>query len=397
MAYNNGVDVWPALTDEFTKQYPNVTFDPLVKDWAALQTDLPRQMAGNEAPDLARLAAIGNGVKNNLLTNLDPYSAAYGWDKYPSSLLEQMQVGDDGTTRGSGHLYQMMAAGYNSVGVYYNKSVAKKLGMTQPPATLEEFEQLLEKAKGAGIIPIGQAGDVSYVYEELLYRFAADSPEGLKPVKDWLYGVKGASIDIEPARKAAETIQKWSKAGYFPADLSSIDGTSNLARIGNGESLLMVTGDWTTAQLDKVMGENAGFFTLPPVRAGGGYGAAGATQAWVIPAKAKNPDVAAFFINWVNTNDKARKITVDGFGSLPGGPTDLPVPAVPAGSLRDSAFTAIKHVTADNALVDFMANATAGMGPTTLVPQLQLLVAGQTTPGAFTKKLKDDYQAELGR
>ena len=47
-----------------------------------------------------------------------------------------------------------------------------------------------------------------------------------------------------------------------------------------------------------------------------------------VSAKAKHADCAAFFLNWVATNPKARKINVSVGGSNPGGPPNLPIPAV---------------------------------------------------------------------
>ena len=46
-----------------------------------------------------------------------------------------------------------------------------------------------------------------------------------------------------------------------------------------------------------------------------------------IAANAKNADCAAFFLNWVASNDKARQIDVAVGGSNPGGPADATMPA----------------------------------------------------------------------
>ena len=59
-----------------------------------------------------------------------------------------------------------------------------------------------------------------------------------------------------------------------------------------------------------------------------------------IGAKAKNADCAAFFLNWVATNDKARQIDVAVGGSNPGGPADLPVPPAAAGSVTNETLAA---------------------------------------------------------
>jgi raffinose/stachyose/melibiose transport system substrate-binding protein len=39
-------------------------------------------------------------------------------------------------------------------GVSYNKTLAAKVGMTQPPQTVAELEDLMAKAETASIVPI---------------------------------------------------------------------------------------------------------------------------------------------------------------------------------------------------------------------------------------------------
>ena len=90
-------------------------------------------------------------MKDGLLKNLDDYATAFGWDKFPAAQLAQNRVGSDGT-RGSGSLYAM-GLNYSLTGVFYNKQLAAQLGMTEPPKTVAEFEDLLAKAKTAGPAP----------------------------------------------------------------------------------------------------------------------------------------------------------------------------------------------------------------------------------------------------
>ena len=40
------------------------------------------------------------------------------------------------------------------MGIIYNKALAAKIGMTQPPATIADLEAVMAKAKSMGITPI---------------------------------------------------------------------------------------------------------------------------------------------------------------------------------------------------------------------------------------------------
>lgn len=384
-----------ALFDEFESQYPTVTVTAQESDFSTLQQNLPRLMASDDAPDLVRLASVGNNAKNGLLTNLDPYSDAYGWDAYPSEIMNMMSVADDGVTRGTGSLYLMMGSGWNVVGVYYNLSVAEGLGISGPPQTLAEFESMLATARDAGVTAIGQPSvALNYVYDTLTYNLAADAGE-LDAVKEWQYRVEGARFDQPATREAAQKMQHWQQEGFFPADYLSLTEEDAADMLNDGRSLFYITGDWNSGAFDESMGENAGFFFLPPVTNGGAYGTDASAQTWGIPSNGDNPDLAAFFLNWVNTDPKAREITVKLAGNAPGGAADDEIPA--AGPVTTQTLAAGVVATEADALVDFFANTTAGIQATTFVPQLELLASGKITAQEFVDKVQADYESELNR
>ena len=77
-----------------------------------------------------------------------------------------------------------------------------------------------------------------------------------------------------------------------------------------------------------------GFFLMPPAEARW-PAAMSAPLTFGIAAKAKNADCAAFFLNWVASNDAARQIDVAVGGSNPGGPADATMPAVTEGSVTE--------------------------------------------------------------
>jgi carbohydrate ABC transporter substrate-binding protein, CUT1 family (TC 3.A.1.1.-) len=80
-----------------------------------------------------------------LLMNLDDYATAFGWDEWPVPQLNQNRVAEDGTC-GSGSLFAM-GLNYSLTGIFYNRELATQIGMSEPPQTLAEFEDLLAAAK----------------------------------------------------------------------------------------------------------------------------------------------------------------------------------------------------------------------------------------------------------
>jgi raffinose/stachyose/melibiose transport system substrate-binding protein len=114
-----------------------------------------------------------------------------------------------------------------------------------------------------------------------------------------------------------------------------------------------------------------------------------------IPAKAKNADCAAFFLNWVATNAAARQVDVTVGGSNPGGPTDLTIPPAAAGSIINDTLAAGGAVAKSNGAMDFIANSTGTIFAKGWTPELQKMVGGKETPDGLLKAVQAEYLKEL--
>jgi raffinose/stachyose/melibiose transport system substrate-binding protein len=392
--FETGFPTVPALADEFSKQFPNVTFNVSQDQFANLMTSTPRLLASGNPPDLIRLPTLVSLVKDDLLKNLDDYATAFGWDKWPAAQLVQNRVNTDGT-RGSGSLYAM---GLNNslTGVFYNKKLAQQIGMTEPPKTVADFEALLGKAKSAGLLPImvwnsaKSGGGLAFPLQQLM---AAYGPT--QPINDWIFLKKDATIDTSTNATAAQHLQQWITSGYFPKDANAIEYTDANARFGKGEGVFMFNGDWQDGGYDKDQPGNVGFFVFPPAEAGGTLAAMSSPLTYGIAKTAKNADCAAFFLNWVATNDKARDINVKGFGSNPGGPSDLPIPEVAAGSVTKDTLAAGAEVAKANGAMDFIANATGSIFAKGWTPELQKMVGGKQDAAGLLKAVQAEYAKEL--
>ncbi|WP_121193312.1 ABC transporter substrate-binding protein [Motilibacter peucedani] len=392
--FETGFPLPKALTDEFTKQFPNVTWDIREDQFAVITQNAPRTLADN-APDLMRLPQMSELAKDKLLLDLDDYAKAFGWDQWPASQLEQLRVSDDGS-RGSGPLYAN-GLNFSMTGIFYNKKLAAQIGMTEAPKTLADFDALLGKAKAAGITPIAQfnggaTGGFAFPLQNLM---AAYGPAG--PINDWIFNKQGATIDTDTNKQAAQHLQGWIKSGYFAKDVNSMDYAAMMSRFIGGKSLFIFDGDWESGNLDKQMAGNVGFFLMPPVQAGGKQAAMSAPLTYGIGAKAKHPDCAAFFLNWVATNDKARTIDVEVGGSHPMGPADAFMPPVKEGTVTAATLEAGAKIGQDNGAMDFIANATGAIYAKSWTPNLQKMVGGQQTGDGMLAAVQKDYQSQLKR
>ncbi|HEX9042241.1 MAG TPA: extracellular solute-binding protein [Trebonia sp.] len=389
------VSLFDALGQAFHAKYGNVTVKVTSQDFNTLVTNTPHILSGSDVPDVVRIASFGNLVTDRLLTDLDPYAAAYGWDKWPQSQFASTRVGADGKQRGTGGLYGV-GPGFGLTGIYYNKALANRIGMTAPPATLADFEQLLGKAKSAGMLPIlinGGDGGTVYPLQNLQMDYAG-SPDA---VQAWNYGTPGANIDTSATVKAAATLQQWSKDGYFSPAVNSVDQTHAPADFSAGQGVFFPSGNWQAPGLDKAGPGKFGFFLFPPLQQDGKFTAMTASDTLAVPARAKHVAAAAAFLNFIQTDPTARNDAVSLGGIVPAGPADAAVPPAPAGSAVAATVDAFQQLLKSNGLVDFMANATASIEVDTLLPQTQLLLADKTSPTAYATKIQTDYESDLGK
>ena len=381
-----------ALIAGFQEQYPNVTITGTWDPDDVTTQNQPRQLASATPPDLVRLISVTDAVKNGLVTNLDPYAKAYGWDQLPASQLVQFRVSADNVA-GSGSLYAK-PSGFTMTGLYYNKALAQQIGMTQPPASVDDLTTLLGKAKSAGLQPImtgnQQGGAV------LSYQLMLNTSMGVKPTSDWVFNVAGSTIDNPDSVKAATVLDQWNKAGYLPEGVNGIDGSTASGEFTKGTGVFYPSGNWDATTLTTSMPGNVGFMAMPPMTAGGDQAAmSDAATAFGISAKSTQKDAAAAFLNYLSS-DAARQAAIDA-GFMPSGTASQPAPTIPAGSVLNDVQTAFQTVSAANGQVPFVQNATPGISNRAWNPESQLLLDGQSTPEQFVANVQKEYESELSR
>jgi raffinose/stachyose/melibiose transport system substrate-binding protein len=392
--FETGFDLPFALADEFARQYPNVTWDIKQDQFTNLINSTPRLLSGDNPPDLIRLPTMVSFANQGLLMNLDGYATAFGWDEWPVPQLNQNRVAEDGT-RGSGSLFAM-GLNYSLTGIFYNRELAEQIGMSEPPATLAEFEALLAAAKDADLLPIMQWGSATSgmgLAFPLQALMASLGP--VSPINDWIFQKPDATINTPENLIATEHLQMWIENGYFPEDINAIEYTDANARFGQGEGVFIFNGDWQNAGYDTDMPGNVGFFLMPSAEEGGAPAAMSAPLTFGIAANAVNADCAAFFFNWVATNETARQINVTIGGSNPGGPSGLEMPTVAEGSVTNETLAAGAIIGEAGTSMDFIANATSAIFAQGWTPELQKMVGNRQDAAGLLEAVQAEYELEL--
>lgn len=373
-----------ALIKAFEKKYPNVTikatYDP---DNTSAQNG-PRIISAADTPDIARITDINSAVRGKHLVNLEAYGKAYKWN-IPSSQTQVYRVDKSGKI-GSGDLYAV-PDGVSLTGLYWNKAVASKLGISQAPSTVAELEQDMKEAKDAGVLPMvmpAKEGGTSYLFQALITNY-----EGRDTVQNWIIQKDGATFKTSGALKAASMIQKWQKAGYFSSDALALDGSTALSSFCRGGGLFFPSGSWYSASINKALGKDSGFIAYPGEKAGQGSAAANAVTAFGIPQNAKHKNVAAAFLNFL-LSDQARQIAVDN-GYPPVGEGKTPHSD---NQLLGQILVAYEQLVKTGNTTDYINNATAGMQASGIIPGFQSLLDGSMSPEQFVNSIQAQYEKE---
>ncbi|MET7326811.1 extracellular solute-binding protein [Nonomuraea sp. NPDC005650] len=368
-----------ALIEGFTRQHPNVTIKPQQTPFNDYIKSIKLGMSSDQPPDLAQYnpGAMNSLVPAGLVLDLGPWSKAYGWDKrFPPASLEVLSSDKSAKRFGTGALYAAPGA-LSVLGVFYNKKIVKEV-----PKTLAEFEAAMGKVKDSGTAPLSvgalQVGGFQ-VWNALL-NVTGD----VDAYRSWVYGASGATIETDSARQAAQTLIDWVAKGYIPASANATADSDAQASFAQGKSAFLITGNWAAAALEKSMGGDVGFFLLP-----GKNVASGASVAYAISSKTKNPNVAAAFLDYLSSPEAAKIQFEAGFM-----PVDTRT-ALGGGGLPQEIATAFGPVAQSNGIVPFPDFASPGMIDK-LTPGVQGLISGKTTPQDFLRSLQTSWDEHHG-
>lgn len=384
LAFVDAPDMVKQLIAMYHKQHPNVTIKPQYTQFNDYVKNIKLTMSSNTAPDIAQFnpGAMQSVIAAGLLRDMDPYSKAYGWkSKVPPVSLEQLSTDKTGKVFGTGSLYAV-PVGLSLVGVFYNKKEARKAGITAPPKTFAEFEADLAKAKQAGELPLQVGGldtGTLHLWAELLN---VNMP--LSRYRTWVYGQKGGDIKTPGAKAATEKVREWAQRGYIAKSANGTSENDSAAKFQQGKGVFHVNGNWAAGDIAKNMKGDAGFFAMPPLKAGGLATGNGFSLSYAVSGKSKHADVAANFLDFLYSPQAAKVESANGF--LPANPKAVAKPAGVLGDLN----SAYQQVAADNGIQQFP-DASAPKMLDTIESGLQSLIAGRMTSDAYLDSVQKTW------
>ncbi|GMA19052.1 extracellular solute-binding protein [Arsenicicoccus piscis] len=378
------------LIAQFQAKYPNIKINRVSRSFDDLNKTLRLALSGNDAPDLVQAnntrSQMGEFVKAKQIIPLDPWMKAYGWDKrYSQALRSVVSYSPDAKTFGSGNLYGLPQVG-EVVGLYVDTKKLKALGL-EMPKDWAAFESSLATAKAKGEVPL-MLGNLDKW--PAIHVFGVVQGQDVKPdvIRTLGYGNKGASWKTPENQKAMQTLVDWVDKGYFNNGFNGQGYDPAWQAFTKGQGLYLIGGTWLQADISKAMGNDVTFVVPPPAQAGGTSYTTGASgQPFSITSKAKNPDAAAAFINFITTPEAMKVIAET--ENLP--VVDTKEQKAP-NALGQAVFTAFDTTTTSNGLLPYLDWATPTMSDT-IGAALQDLLAKKATPDQTLDTLEKDYSA----
>ncbi|MGN6126462.1 MAG: ABC transporter substrate-binding protein [Humibacter sp.] len=187
---------------------------------------------------------------------------------------------------------------YNIEGIWYNKDLFSKLGLSQP-TTFDELMADAAKIKAAGYTPFATDGKDAWPITRLIgdYIFRSVGPDAMKDIKDG----KAKLTDAEYVKAAAE-IQKMAQDGYLGQGFVSTDAATATNAFLTGKAAMMYNGSWLLSNIndksqDVIGADNVGLMPFPGVTGGAGsidQWPANAGAAMAMNSKQAGPKVDAW-------------------------------------------------------------------------------------------------------
>ena len=249
-----------AAVARFMAAYPNVKVvqEHVMND--AYKEKLIIAMSSGQCPDM--YIHWGGGpmieyIKSGFAADITEFFDKYNTVKFLPSAVEQCKY--------DGKMYAIPYGGIGGCGIYYNKKIFEKVGITVP-TTITELEAACDKLVKAGYIPFSLANGSKWT-GSMYFMYLATRFGGTDAFANAVAGT--GSFTNEAFMYAAQTIQDWVKKGYFPEGVNSLstDDGQDRQLMYQEKAAMMLHGSWQSRTMardqESWYKENIGYFAFP--------------------------------------------------------------------------------------------------------------------------------------
>ena len=277
-----------------------------------IRTVIKTRLNSNNGPDVFSYdTGPGFGgvlAKAGLVAPLDSAYDKYGWKIYDWA---RARATYGGKTYG-------VPEQVEEVGIFYNKDLFEKMGV-EPPKTLEELEQIADKAKQQGITPLAFANKEQWPAGHQ-FSMMVSNLIGRGGLDRILYG-NGSWNSPDVVKGIDLYFRQFEDKGYFPRGVNGLDYDSGNALFYSQKAAMLPTGTWLISDLSQKAPFEVGFFPFPSIDGSSVAPPAGVGSGYFVSAKSKKKQAAYEFLNWLQSDETAKKQT-ETFSTIPAFPLD---------------------------------------------------------------------------
>lgn len=291
---------WEPILAEYEKRNPQVDVDleTVAGSGAAIYPDVLRtSIAAGDPPDVFFMwggEIAGPFIDAGQVMDLEAYYKKYEWEK----ILTPWTV--KAITRNG----KIWGVPFNArgMGFFYRKDIFAKYKITEPKS-YAELEKVCDTLKKEGIYCASFGGKFGWHPMRLLDYFIETD---CGPAEHDKLNRLEASWAQPCAISAYSKLKKWVDNGWLVPDFLNVSPADARMPVYVGDAAMIIEGDWFegTVRGDKQKTDNLDFFLPPTGHTPQRYSAF--PQQWMIPAKAKNPELSAQFVDFIIRADNQK-------------------------------------------------------------------------------------------
>ncbi|MFE1835674.1 ABC transporter substrate-binding protein [Streptomyces sviceus] len=365
----------------FEKANPGVKVRYTTSGADQYQQQIRTQLSSGTAPDVMSVWP-GNGNPGATYVLAKP---GYLRDLSDQPWAAKMPAAIKSVAQYQGKTYTAIF-GQNGIGAVYNEQAMAKAGLT-PPDTWTRLLAFCKAAKAKGTPAFALGIQDNWVTQLVLYALVATTVYG--PDRDFDQKMQSgqATFATSPWTTALDKYVTMQKTGCFQKNPLGTNYEASQQLAATGKTLGIVQGNWVIALLKQKNPQ--GTFTLKPLPAdddpAGTVIPAAAGAGYGVNAKAKNPELALKFVNFV-MSPQGMNLFVKKQGGLPSLPD--------TGFQVDPSLTELSQFIRSNRTVPFMDQRWPNPKvQQTMLSGLQEIFSGQSTPQKLLKEMDADYKA----
>jgi multiple sugar transport system substrate-binding protein len=216
----------------------------------------------------------------------------------------------------------------DTIGVFYNKDLFAKAGITEPPQTWAQFTEYAEKLTDSANNVYG-ATFSARAGEEGTFQFLPIIQES------------GGNYDNVNTAGAAEVLDLWKKMvdnGWASKDVLSLGQWDSTGTFNSGNAAMAISGPWEIDRMVEDAKFDWGVALLPAITEGGDRSSALGGFDWGIMSTTKHPDEAFRALEYFAAQDHR---IFEEFGNIPArSDIELPITGV---ALKDAALVVFQE------------------------------------------------------